>query len=210
MDEDMLTSKTYHMICTPSRCIELSNEIIAAREKLLRRRPDLHCYLSKRPAIVWEPMEDSCHPVAIDDFLRALEHVDVFSPNQRELLALCGLEATSESDLDVQKVRNACAKLLVGTSQRAIVARCGAHGCLVVEKNRPKGLRVPAYHEPSRDSDDSAVLKSPDLVVDVTGESFHIQTIDLCRRISVTIALLKLLTHRENDPIEKALTLNPR
>lgn len=165
----MLTSKTYHMICTPSRCIALCKEIIAAREKLLRDRPTLRTTVSKRPVFVWEPMEDSCYPGAIAEFLKAIEHVDVFSPNQRELLGLCDMEARSGPDLDVQSIRGACAKLLAGTNQRAIVARCGAHGCLVVQKDHPEYLQVPAYHEPFRDPDNPAVMRSPDLIVDVTG-----------------------------------------
>jgi len=170
MDTEMLTSKTYHMICTPSRCIALCSEIKTAREKLLREYSVISAHTPKRPVIVWEPMEDSCHPGALADFLKAMEHVDVFSPNQRELLGLCGLEARSGSGLDVQSVRSACAKLLAGTNQRAIVARCGAHGCLVMQRDRSECLQVPAYHEPFQDPGDPEIMRSPNVIVDVTGK----------------------------------------
>ena len=170
MDNEMLTSNTYHMICTPSRCVKLCRDILAAKEKLLREQPDLNACLSRPPMIVWEPMEDSCHSKAIEDFLEALEYVDVFSPNQRELLALCGIEARPGSDFDIQTVRSACAKLLVGANQRAIVARCGAHGCLVMQKDRSEYLQIPAYHEPCQDPNDPAIIRSSELIIDVTGE----------------------------------------
>ena len=166
----MLTSKTYHMICTPDRCISLCEEIIAAREKLLYEQPDLKAHVSKRPVFVWEPMEDSCHVEAMPDFMNALEHVDVFSPNERELLGLCGMNSKTGSALDVQSIRSACAKLLAGTNHRAIVARCGAHGCLVMQKDQSKHMHVPAYHEPLQDPHDPAIINSPNIVNDVTGK----------------------------------------
>ena len=169
LDEVMLTSKTYHMICTPSRCIDLCKEILAAREKLFYEQPSLKSHLSTRALIVWEPMEDSCHPSEIQSFKEALEYVDVFSPNQRELLALCGMEARPGPDLDVQTVRFACKKLLNGTSQRAIVARCGEHGCVIIEIGHSDCLQFPAYHKPLPDPKNSATLRPPKSIVDVTG-----------------------------------------
>ena len=169
MDKKMLTSKTYHMICTPSRCMDLSKEILAARKRLLCEQPDLTSHLSKRPLVVWEPMEDSCHSSDIESFLAALEYVDVFSPNQRELLALCGMNARVGPDLDIKTVRHACTKLLTGTNQRAVVARCGAHGCVVSQSDHLDCLQVPAYHEPQPDPKNPAILRPPKSIIDVTG-----------------------------------------
>ncbi len=166
MDEIMLTSKTYHIICTPSRCIDLCIEISETRRKLQREQPELVAQLSRRPIVVWEPMEDCCRSSEREAFIKAIEHVDVFSPNQRELLAVYDMEATTGPDLDAQVVSLACRKLLEGTQWRAIVARCGPYGCVVVQSNSRHYLAIPAYHE---SLNGSTILEPSKMVVDPTG-----------------------------------------
>ena len=167
MDENLLTSNKYHMICTPTRCIDLCEGILAARQKLRREHPGHASHFSKRPVFVWEPMEDSCRPSEMAMFLEAFDHVDVFSPNERELLGLCDMETRPGAELDSETVKRACDKLLANAGSRAVVARCGPHGCIVAQSNRY--LTIPAYHQPQRDPNNPGVLRPAELIVDVTG-----------------------------------------
>ena len=166
MDETMLKSKTYHIICTPHRCIDLCKEIFESRKNLERDRRDLGTGISRRPSIIWEPMEDSCRSKERESFLKALEYVDVFSPNHHELLALYDAETTTRPKFDLQTVTLACKKLLEGTKQRAIVARCGPYGCVVVRSNCQHIFVVPAYHESLTES---GISKPSGMIVDPTG-----------------------------------------
>ena len=166
MDNTMLESKTYHIICTPSRCIDLCLEILELRKKLQRQQPDLGARLSSRPLIVWEPMEDCCFSSERPAFLKAMEFVDVFSPNQRELLALYDVETVPDPDQDIQIVSLTCKRVLEGTKRCAIVARCGPYGCVVVRPNCRHYLAIPAYHD---SLGSSKVAGASGIVVDPTG-----------------------------------------
>ena len=162
LDDEFLASKTYHMICTPARCIDLCTNILARRERMQSRNgrlpPDL-----PRPAFIWEPMEDSCRPTEKASFVEALKYVDVFSPNEREILALCNLRRPKAAEFELEVVHRAGKELVKaaeGSKLKAVVARCGPHGCLVAEKDST--VVLPAYH-------DSARGGSQQHVVDATG-----------------------------------------
>ena len=160
LDEELLLSKTFHMICTPHRCITLCKEILAARKSMSGIGTPQDSLL-RDPAFIWEPMEDSCYPQELDAFIEALTWVDVFSPNQQELLSLCDMKP-AHPHFDPSTVLLACNKLLDsdrGKTLKAVVARCGPSGCLVAEKEFH--LVIPAYHVSNS--------KSQDPVVDATG-----------------------------------------
>lgn len=94
LTDRMKLSKTYHLICTPLRCIELVKGIMAERKAILEAHPALSVFamdtkpLIPRPLFIWEPMEGSCRPVELPLFFTALKYVDVFSPNEHELASL--------------------------------------------------------------------------------------------------------------------------
>lgn len=163
LDDNFLASKTFHMICTPERCISLCEGILAGRQRLRRDESEGND-ATARPFFVWEPMEDSCQPGELLTFGKALRYVDVFSPNERELLSLCDTWNQRLDDFDPSLVRTACDKLLEygkGAFLKAIVARCGPYGCVVVEHR--SHVIIPAYHSPQSNG------KSSESVVDATG-----------------------------------------
>ncbi|KAK0507552.1 hypothetical protein JMJ35_010075 [Cladonia borealis] len=178
LPEIYLTARTYHLICTPSRCIELVKELLAKREKLVASISGL----SEKPIFVWEPMEHSCRPSERMSFYEALKYVDVFSPNHDEMQALfADLPNANHNDLgqggpviDPHTFEVSAFGLYLrlkangfGDKTCALVLRQGEKGCTVCSANRQ--FRVPAYHRALTnlwlEEQDQWVNK----VIDVTG-----------------------------------------
>ncbi|KAI4216118.1 MAG: hypothetical protein LQ351_001617 [Letrouitia transgressa] len=155
-----LKAKTFHMICSPQRCIDLIKGILRQQG----RDPTI-AGLSAAPRLkqsfIWEPVPDLCVPDEFERCLEALNWVDVMSPNLEEFATLVNdsFDLTNASGL--KKLRLRCDTLLNRNASqkcKAIVVRLGERGCLVVQPNREKYL--PAYYEPGL---------SPEKVVDPTG-----------------------------------------
>ena len=165
LTEAQLQSKCFHIISSPSRCVDLVNGILEARRKSkysgkwssessssekFTESPD-------RPIFVWEPVPPSCVPEEFPKILAALEFVDVVSPNHHELAALfhqdnqnSSLESESE---DVQA--QAGDLLQKGFKKRpgtAVVVRRGERGCYITwNTHNPEDTGhawYPAYHRP--------------------------------------------------------------
>lgn len=77
LEGSLLMSKSYHLICSPTRCMELVDKILHRRRQ---RDP-----ATPRPLFVWEPVPDLCIPEELSACYEALKHVDVVSPNHAEL-----------------------------------------------------------------------------------------------------------------------------
>ncbi|EPE33680.1 Ribokinase-like protein [Glarea lozoyensis ATCC 20868] len=131
LDENSLTdtllfSKSFHLICSPARCIALTTSI-------LRKRKRINPYASK-PIFIWEPVPDLCIPSELLNTTNALPYgtspsfqslrpssphflssspppptspssnlhlVDICSPNHHELATLMG-----DPDLGLDPVTN--------------------------------------------------------------------------------------------------------
>lgn len=124
-----------------------------------------------RPCIVWEPMEDACQPDQLGAFCKAAKDVDVFSPNAKELLSLCN-SPSSGDDIKISEIRRGCNMLLEssqGGHLKAVIARCGALGCLVAEPDHCRML--PAFHQSNdqRITHAEGTTTSLKLIIDVTG-----------------------------------------
>lgn len=76
LDETLLFSKSFHMVCSPNRCIELVTGI-------LRRRKAARLEAEK-PLFIWEPVPDLCTPDELLNCTNALPYVDICSPNHSE------------------------------------------------------------------------------------------------------------------------------
>lgn len=171
LDTKQLMSKTYHMICSPQRCIDLVKGIMTARRRILQASGDslTHCVL-KRPIFVWEPMEDSCKHDQLPAFYEAMKYVDVFSPNGPEFAQLMGLGMDSELSFDLLEAN--CNKLLdlgFGRKPSAVVVRLGARGCHVGESARH--FQFNSYHSMIRDAH-----KFPHQFLDGDDEPFTVVT----------------------------------
>lgn len=118
-----------------------------------------------RPYFVWEPMEHSCSPDNLKEFLNALLYVDTFSPNEDELASL--VDSVLESgQYPLNQMGVACQMLLDRCpviQLKAIVLRLGARGVLVAQRENKKNRWLPAYHRSDPNN------TTPSRVVDVTG-----------------------------------------
>ncbi|CDR88503.1 related to MAK32 protein [Sporisorium scitamineum] len=173
-----------HLICSPERALETISQIDAA----LGRKQGIGT--PGFPKLVYEPIPDSCVFENLQDCLRVLPRLAVFSPNHEEAAQLLGLQdewesvlklaaggRSSSSDAIVQfitsKLAGGFAALLqrqhVGGVGPIICIRSGAWGSIVGRAD--VGFHhVPAWHTPSESSSDSADLDtSSSRIKDVTG-----------------------------------------
>jgi sugar/nucleoside kinase (ribokinase family) len=152
-DTPLLWSKSFHLICSPLRCIDLVENIVALRNK------STNAASIQRPVFIWEPVPDLCSTEEFGNCLKALEYVDVVSPNHGELGGFFGNVTDGKDHVDFRKIEELCDQWLdsgIGPGGNGgVVVRCGKDGCLVTRKGLRKWL--PAYHQ------------SAEKVVDPTG-----------------------------------------
>jgi sugar/nucleoside kinase (ribokinase family) len=114
-------SRSFHLICSPKRCIELVTRIKRRREE--RGGP------VEKAIFIWEPVPDLCIPEEFENCLEALNEVDVVSPNHNELGGFLGKSLVdSAGDVDFEAVRSASSDL---KGSAAVVVRAGKAGCYV-------------------------------------------------------------------------------
>ncbi|KAG2415274.1 hypothetical protein HFD88_006465 [Aspergillus terreus] len=140
-------SKTFHMVCSASRCISIVEDIIRRREELQREGkvpPGDH---TKRPIFVWEPVPDLCTPEEQEKFLAANQVVDVVSPNELELGMMFGQPGWSEeSDFGKDIVRRILDSGIGHNGEGHLVIRAGKDGSYAY--SRAQRIWLPAYHQP--------------------------------------------------------------
>lgn len=126
----LLAARSFHLICSPSRCRDVVTNLISARR-------EAGISPSRPPFIVWEPVPDSCSPDELLACTNALPLVDVCSPNHAELAAFMG-----DADRGVdpvtgkvckQSVERACEQLLASMPLQsyALVVRAGDAGVFI-------------------------------------------------------------------------------
>ncbi|KAJ6256901.1 LOW QUALITY PROTEIN: hypothetical protein Dda_7784 [Drechslerella dactyloides] len=145
----LIDSLSFHLICSPARCMESVKDLHARRT------------IAKPPIIVWEPVPDLCTPEQLVACAEAIRGVDIFSPNASELGALCSTPAhLAEDPQHIQK--NAEKLFLCGVGPQLdgpVIVRAGSKGCYV-RYNKGK-LWLPAYY--------AAPYEKPTEVADPTG-----------------------------------------
>ena len=138
----LLWSKSFHLICSPLRCIELVESILSLRSQS-------HRGSTPRPLFIWEPVPDLCTAEEWENCLKALKYVDVVSPNHGELGGFFGRDTNGKDGVNSRLIERLCDRWLekgVGSDGHGgIVVRCGKDGCLVTRKSLRKWL--PAYHQ---------------------------------------------------------------
>ncbi|OQN97911.1 hypothetical protein B0A48_16222 [Cryoendolithus antarcticus] len=129
LTDELLGAKSFHLICSPTRCIELVQRIGQRRREVLGS-------FASREIIIWEPVPDMCTPAELHNTLEALKWVDVISPNHEELAALFGFR--HGDTFDAEAVISQASRLLqhgVGILRNdAVVVRCGKEGCYVAQR----------------------------------------------------------------------------
>ncbi|KAI9739187.1 MAG: hypothetical protein M1834_007400 [Cirrosporium novae-zelandiae] len=160
LSEPLLRSRSFHLICSPKRCIDLVTNILAQREKLNNS--------SSRPLFIWEPVPDLCVPTELENFYDALHYVDVVSPNESEMRSFYESPHGNAHDhpLILQNHARDWVTHGIGPDRKgAVVVRRGAQGCSTFDSS---GIwkNYPAYH-PLETSQNAERVNAA--VVDPTG-----------------------------------------
>ncbi|KAF2089688.1 MAK32-like protein, partial [Saccharata proteae CBS 121410] len=153
----LLLSKSFHLICSPSRLTNLTSSILEKRTDYAYSRDQW----INPPLFIWEPVPDLCIPEEASNAMTSLVHVDVVSPNHGELGGFFGVSTVqANGDVDRAAVEQCCEAWLasgIGANGKgAVVVRCGKDGCYVATRQRSRWL--PAVHG-----------DRPEKVVDPTG-----------------------------------------
>ncbi|KAF2821181.1 Ribokinase-like protein [Ophiobolus disseminans] len=153
VDTPLLWSKSFHLICSPLRCIDLVENILALRKKASKSAPNAS------PLFIWEPVPDLCVPEEYENCLKALKCVDIVSPNNGELGGFFGKDTMNKDHVKYRLIESLCNRWLesgIGADGGGgIVVRCGKDGCLMTRREMCSWM--PAYHQ------------SAEKVVDPTG-----------------------------------------
>ncbi|KAL8782935.1 MAG: hypothetical protein Q9213_004991 [Squamulea squamosa] len=180
-----LTSRTYHLVCSAQRCIDLVKGIRARRNGEVQNQDDaeIMCLLTLDPVFIWEPVPDLCKTSELGKCLEALQHVDVFSPNLEEFCSLLGIKIDLLQPSDWSQLRQKCEEVIEPTALRrraTAVIRLGERGCYIAQLGR-RYLRLPAYYEQEstdtpiemaefdKQKPDDPILDSVGRVIDPTG-----------------------------------------
>lgn len=152
----LLQARSFHLICSPSRCRELVTELLALRKEEAPPEDDDDDSEEggggggggyTRPVIVWEPVPDLCTPDELLNLTNCLPLVDVCSPNHAELASFMGDDARGvdpeTGDISRAAVERSCEQLLgsMPLSSFALVVRAGESGCYVAKNGGVGGRR---------------------------------------------------------------------
>ena len=136
----LLASKTFHLICNPTRAISLVKNILSRRKENK---------IEEMPLFLWEPVPGVCTSNNWKDCMKAMKYVGVITPNINEAAEFLG--QTIDEELPFEQFKGHVEKIAeeYGSHQsgmgKAIVIRCGKHGCLLHSSSVTKW--VPAYHQ---------------------------------------------------------------
>ncbi|AOA63122.1 Double-stranded RNA-containing particles stability [Komagataella phaffii CBS 7435] len=133
-EEELLYSKSFHLLSDGPKLIEIVQGIVDKR----------NC--AEKPLIVWEPFGVYCVSARLEETIKALEHVDIFTPNAAEAACLLG-RSEPETREEMDFVANSFVKYLKKPNS-AIVLRCGKLGSLTITGDKSYHKWFPAYHDP--------------------------------------------------------------
>lgn len=145
----ILQSKSFHFVCSPSRCTELLSELKTARSGY------------SQAIIAWEPIPDCCQLEMLGETLRLLAQIDIMTPNAAECASFFGEKEPREKggcELIARKFLPYMTKPNAG-----IVLRCGHLGSVYIKAADNKAMWFPPYHHKIEDD------KTKNKVLDPTG-----------------------------------------
>ncbi|KAI9780407.1 MAG: hypothetical protein M1816_002865 [Peltula sp. TS41687] len=153
-------SKSFHLICSPTRCIDLVTGIRSLRRKLKAEEDEI----DQEPLLIWEPVPDLCVPEELENCYEALKYVDVVGPNHNELAAFFGQQGMEQGSEEVNRglVEQLSREWLGRGFQGAVVVRAGKAGCYSATLRSSKW--IPAYYDAGSDD-----VTAHSKVVDPTG-----------------------------------------
>lgn len=106
--KQLLHSKCFHLICTPARCIDICTKISrglkaesVTKSQLESQSQDISSLASnpvnnanqqfETPILIWEPVPGATSPTTFSECVKALNNIDIFSPNSKEAADFLGL-----------------------------------------------------------------------------------------------------------------------
>ncbi|ODV97210.1 hypothetical protein PACTADRAFT_48959 [Pachysolen tannophilus NRRL Y-2460] len=134
--ESLLNSKSFHLICSPERCIEIMKRLRIERLKIGNE---------EEPISIWEPIPDDCNPKNLERCLSILDKIDILSPNAAEASSFFGLSEPNNRK-ELEKIASKFIPYLTKKNS-GIVLRCGKMGCYCLN-NSGLSKWFPAYHHP--------------------------------------------------------------
>lgn len=146
---ELLASRSYHLICSPDRCMDICTTLNKARSA---------ANVPTDQIIFWEPVPGVISPKVFDQCVETLAYVDILSPNALEGAMFFGLPEP-EDDAGVQDIALRFLEVM-SKPEAAVIIRCGSKGCAVYSKetfvgskpvNATKDIHYalfPAYHNP--------------------------------------------------------------
>lgn len=138
----LLQSRSFHIICGPSRCRELVAEIVALRKAEASPENADGSGGYTRPLFIWEPVPDLCTPDELLNLTNCLPLIDVCSPNHAELAGFMGDNGLDPEtgEISTQAVERACEQLLgsMPLSSFTLVIRAGEKGCYIAKNGSRK------------------------------------------------------------------------
>ncbi|KIV97193.1 hypothetical protein PV10_00972 [Exophiala mesophila] len=137
LSNEQVMARSFHMVCSPQRCISIITGVIARRKLLAPDEP--------RPIFVWEPVPDLCTPEEFERLREAAAIVDVVSPNAEELESF--FPSTSHPIPRNEMVARLLGLGSEGALRTALVVREGALGCTTYVDGDMLHLR--AFHQTS-------------------------------------------------------------
>ncbi|OJJ35220.1 hypothetical protein ASPWEDRAFT_40400 [Aspergillus wentii DTO 134E9] len=148
LSDSQIFSRTFHMVCSASRCLSIVQEVLRRREELQREgKAPSAAHATKRPVFVWEPVPDLCTPEEQAKFFAANRVVDVVSPNELELGMMFSQPGWSEESEFGRELVNRILESGIGPEGNGhLVIRAGKDGSYSYSRNQR--IWLPAYHEP--------------------------------------------------------------
>ncbi|KAH4130476.1 hypothetical protein HBH47_023550 [Parastagonospora nodorum] len=146
-----LKSTPVHLIDTPLiqagviHFFATAEEILVQVPELLKLRGD-----TGRPFIVWEPFPASCRPENRNVILEACQHVDVFSPNHLEFMALFESSNTATA-FDKAELERRAVDFANSTRTGIMVVRCGEFGSLTISPDNQPFWLPPFYAQGAKE-----------------------------------------------------------
>ncbi|RYC57370.1 hypothetical protein CHU98_g8839 [Xylaria longipes] len=161
---ELLASRTFHMICSPTRCRELVLDIKDKRadlpasvfnspEEFRDGGDDEHGKKESggddtagnhlpRPIFIWEPVPDLCTPDELLNCTNVLPLIDVMSPNHAELAGFMGDDGLDPEtgEISTRAIERSCEQLLgsMPLQSFSIVVRAGEKGCYLARNGGRK------------------------------------------------------------------------
>jgi sugar/nucleoside kinase (ribokinase family) len=135
LNDNQILAASFHMVCSPTRCVTLVESIKARRSKLRPGFPP--------PIFVWEPVPDLCTPEELSNLQEAVKHVQVVSPNGDELAQFFSEASGNTSRLYM--VEQILSKAESENGAVSVVVRDGADGSRLYLEGRHIHFR--AYHQ---------------------------------------------------------------